>query len=69
MAASSVTNFPEGQFEQVDEEEVEYFPEAQMVQELLPCSENVPASQSMQVSSDDPFAVLRNGERKVSELG
>ena len=64
-----MTNFPEGQFEQVDEEEVEYFPEAQMVQELLPCSENVPASQSMQVSSDDPFAVLRNGERKVSELG
>ena len=56
-----MTNFPEGQFEQVDEEEVEYFPEAQMVQELLPCSENVPASQSMQVSSDDPFAVLRNG--------
>ena len=69
MAASSVMNFPDGQFEQVDEDEVEYFPEAQMVQELLPCSENFPALQSRQVSSEDPFAKLRRvGGLRVGQV-
>ena len=54
--------FPEGQFEQVDEEEVEYFPKEHMVQEVLPCSENFPASQSRQMSSEEPFAELHKRE-------
>ena len=52
--ASSVMYFPDGQLTQVDEAAEEYFPKEQMVQDVLPCSENFPASQSRQTSSEDP---------------
>ena len=54
VVASSVMYFPDGQERHGEVVEVEYFPNEQMVQVTLPCSENAPASQSKQSSSADP---------------
>ena len=54
VMALSVTYLPDGQVMHGSVVEVEYFPNEQMVQVALPCSENAPASQSKQSSSADP---------------
>ena len=52
VVASSAMYFPKGQLVQLDEAAVEYFPKEQMTQDVLPCSENFPASPSSQPSSE-----------------
>ena len=54
VVESSTMYFPDGQLVQLAEAAEEYFPNEQIIQDVLPCSENVPASQSRQTSSEDP---------------
>ena len=52
-------NFPEGQLVQLIDAMPEYFPKEHMSQYVLPCSENDPASQSRQTSTEDPVSELK----------
>ena len=59
-------NFPEGQLVQIGEAVEEYDPEEQMLQVVLPCSENLPAWQSSQLLSDEtPVEAL---QRRINTL-
>jgi len=58
VIASSTMCFPKGQLVQVGEAVEENAPEEQTLQVVLPCSENFPASQSSQMSSETPLEAL-----------